>query len=322
MIYGLDDLYLFKQVVDSGGMSGSARSLRLPKSTIARRMAVLEGKVGAPLFHRTGHGLVLTNFGSELYARCQGIAREAQRIFDFAAESGERVGGNLHIVYPPVLGELIIEGVAAEFALANPGVRLHLEAATKLVDPRTISADIVLHFSFDELPDADFVARRLVQSPYVLAASARLLAGAPPGSPEELESLPKLGYGLSPRSWAWHLQRGDEIRTIEFSPVLTSTQISALITAARQGVGVGSLPLAVVRRDIAEGRLVVLLPDWQPEPATLFAMYPSGRTLTAAARHFLARLDDNLSTDEFSIRQQSQGASEVASPFGQRKPKT
>jgi len=301
MKYALDDLYLFKQVVDYGGISGSARSLSLPKSTIARRIAMLEQTLGQPLFHRTGRGLVLTNFGSEFYARCLGMAHEAQRIFEFAAQSREHLGGNLYIVYPPVIGASVIEHLAAEFALAQPGVRLHLEATTKLIDPRLIAADILLYFSFDELPDADFVARRLTQSPYLLVAKPSLLNGVYPYSPDDLRHYPRVSYGIRSHSSAWHLRRGDEIKVVDHPPVLLSTQISALIKACRMGVGIASLPHGVVHTDIARNQLVPVLPDWHTKQATLFAMYPSGRTLTAAARHFLDYL-----TDHFSQRQQHQ----------------
>jgi len=300
MKYTLDDLYLFKQIVDFGGISNSARALQLPKSTIARRITALEQKMDTPLFHRTGRGLMLTNFGSELYVRCLGIAREAERVFEFAAASREHLSGSLHIVYPPTLGVLMIEHLAVKFALAQPDVRLHLEATTNLLDPRTLPADLLLYFSFDELPDVDFVAKRLMQSPWLLAANPRLLGDFPPSSPEDLKRYPRVSHGLKAQSTTWHLRCKNEIRAVDHPPVLISTQISALVHACRMGVGVAALPHALILTDLIEGRLVEVLPDWRPKPATLFAMYPSGRTLTAAARRFLNHLIDWFSHPECS----------------------
>lgn len=271
--------------------------LGVQKSTVARRLAGLEKALGLPLFHRTGQGLVLTRFGSEVYARSQGLVREAGKVMDFAAERREHISGDLHIVYPPFLGELLIERLAADFALAEPDVRLKLEATSALVDPRTIAADLVLHFRFDRLPNADFIARRIFQSPYVLVAAPRLVGRAPLSSPDDLDRFPKIGFGLGPQSWVWNLSHREGARSYDFTPVLASTQISALAIAARRGVGIAALPHAIIRHDIAEGRLLSVLPDWQPEPVTLFALYPSGRTLSTAARRFIQRLSDRLADD-------------------------
>jgi DNA-binding transcriptional LysR family regulator len=63
--------------------------------------------------------------------------------------------------------------------------------------------------------------------------------------------------------------------------------LSALRQAARQGLGIAALPLLLCAEDIETGRLVRVLEGWEPPPVTIFAIYPSGRALTTAARRFL-----------------------------------
>ncbi|WP_118134681.1 LysR substrate-binding domain-containing protein [Oceanicella sp. SM1341] len=293
-MHGLDDMYLFKQVVDFGSISAASRSLRIPKSTLARRIAALEAQLGSPLFHRAAQGLLLTNFGRECHAHCCRLVEEADRVLDLADRRRETPSGFLHVIYPPSFGETVVEYLAAEFVRSEPKVQIHLEASTGLMDPRSVSADLVLHFAFEPLPDVDFVGRRLFENPFVLAAHPDLLRGRrAPDEPAALRGLPCVGFGPKASAWAWKLTSGRRSYTHRFTPALSTMQLTALQAAARMGVGVASLPLNRVEEDLARGRLVQLLPEWEPPPAILFAVYPSGRTLTAAARRFLTLVIDH-----------------------------
>jgi len=64
-MHGLDEMYLFRSVVDCGGLSAAGRRLGIAKSTVARRIADMEIRLGLPLFHRGTNRFALTNFGAE-----------------------------------------------------------------------------------------------------------------------------------------------------------------------------------------------------------------------------------------------------------------
>ncbi len=281
-------MYLFKQVVDFGGVSSASRALRIPKSTLARRIAELEARLGSPLFHRTSQGLSLTNFGRECHTRCATLVDTADRIFDLADRRRERPAGFLHIIYPPHMGEVLIEPMASDFIRREPNVQLHLEASTGLLDPRAVSADLVFHFAFDPLPDVDIVARRLFVNPFVLTAHPDICRDRRlPEEPQALRGLPCVGFGPKSSAFSWRFQKGERSYTHRFEPVLSTTQLSAVQTAVRMGAGMAPLPLYTVEKEFEDGRLVHLLPGWQPSPAILYAVYPSGRSLTVAARRFM-----------------------------------
>lgn len=284
----LDDMYLFRQVVDLGGISAASRALRVPKSTVARRIADLEKQVGTPLFHRRSQGMTLTNFGRELHIRCDQLAEDADHIYDFTDRRRERPSGFLHIIYPPHTGLFLIEPMAADYVREEPAVQLHLEASTGLLDPRSVAADLVFNFAFEPLPDVDIVARRLFSNPFILAAHPDVLKDRRlPEDPQALRGLPCIGFGPKTSAWAWRLTRGERSYTHRFDPALSTLQLSALHTAVRRAAGVGAVSRIIVEEEIARGDLVHVLPDWEPPPAVLYAIYPSGRTLTAAARRFM-----------------------------------
>jgi DNA-binding transcriptional LysR family regulator len=292
---GLDELYAFKMVVDSGGISAASRRLDLPKSTLARRLNDLEKRLGVPLFHRGPRQFVLTNFGRECYAQCSRIVRETDKVFEMADRAAQTPSGFLHVICPPLLGSLIIEQLAAEFAEAAPRVRLHLEETAWLLDPRLVSADLLIHGAFEPLPDLDVIARRVVTSQYMLVAHPRILEGrSAPRHPQELAEFDCIGFGPKSAYWAWRLRRGKETCLVDFEPRFSTAQLTAVITAARQGIGIASVPSAMCREDICTGQLVPVLSDWHPPAANIYAVYPSRRALTMAAERFLKLIEVRL----------------------------
>lgn len=291
---GLDDIYLFRKVVDFGGVSAASRSLRIPKSTLTRRIALLEARLGSPLFHRSAQGMTLTNFGHECHMRAAPLADDADRMFEFVDRRREEPNGFLHIIYPATIGTALIEPLAADFARLQPDVQLHLEASTELIDPRSISADLVFHFAFEPLPDADFIARRLYKNPFVLVTHPDVLKGRRlPEEPQALRGLPCLGFGPKSMKWQWRLHRQDRSYTHSFDPALSTFQLSALVTAVRHAAGIAPAPLNVVGAEIERGELLRVLPDWSALPAVLYAIYPNRRSLTAAGWRFLELVQEH-----------------------------
>ncbi len=292
---GLDDMYLFRKVVESGGISAAARRLGIAKSTLARRIGELEVRLGLPLYHRDSRRFGLTNFGSECYQHCVRLANEADKVLALAERARAYPAGVLHVVCPPVIGAAIVDALAAEFAASVPDVRLHLEETMGIFDPRETMADFVIYPTFSPLPDSTLIARKIMSAPYVLAARPDVLDGrAFPQRPDELGDMRCIGLGSRGTDWKWRFRKGRQVQMHRFAPVFTTTLPSALLQAAVQGLGAASLPAALCRRPFAEGQLIPLLEDWTPDPVTLYAIYPSAGNLTTAARLFLNLLLDRL----------------------------
>ncbi|CAM4256383.1 LysR family transcriptional regulator [Kerstersia similis] len=283
-----DELYIFKMVVDCGGISAASRRMNLPKSTLARRLQSLEQRLGVALFHRGPRALLLTNIGRDCYEQCVKAINETEKFFEMAETAGGSPSGPLHVICPPFLGTWVIEKLAAEFSMQAPDVRLHLEAATSIIDPRLVAADLIIYGSFLPLPNLDVVARAMFDVPYVLAAHPRLVEQLPAKiEPGMLASFDCLGFGPKTSRWMWSLQRGKERCQVKFTPRFSTNQISAVLAALRAGLGIAAVPTATCAAEIARGDLVTICPDWQMDPATIYAIYPNRRSLSAAASHFL-----------------------------------
>ncbi len=292
---GLDDMYLFRKVVECGGISAASRQMGIAKSTLARRVAELETRLGMPLYHRDSRRFGLTNFGAECYQYCVRLANEADKVLALAERARAHPSGVLHVICPPFMGAAIVDALAVEFAASVPDVRLHLEETMGIFDPRDTRADLVIYPSFTPLPDTSLVARRIMVAPYVLAVRPDVLDGRDaPQNPDELQGLRCIGLGSRGSEWKWRLHKARQVHIHHFAPVFTTTLPSALLHAAYQGLGVASLPQALCSSAFAQKRLIPLLEEWAPDPVTVYAVYPSSKALTTAARQFLNLLLERL----------------------------
>ncbi|WP_038907246.1 LysR substrate-binding domain-containing protein [Dickeya oryzae] len=284
----LDDLYLFKQVVDFNGISSASRQLGIAKSTLSRRINALESRLGVRLFHHGPRQFQLTTFGQFCYEKCVVLAHQAEQIHIMAEQSREHPVGRLHVICPPMIGSRLIEAIATEFACMAPDVHLHLEETTGRYDPRSAQADVVIYPSFKPLADSTLVARRIFTSSYMLVACPELLADKPVvDHPQALASVNCLGLGERSGDWVWELRNEQQVFQFRFKPVFTSTQPTALLQAALHGLGVASLPTLLCQDDLQKGNLTQVLTSWRPKSVTFFAIHPGSKAMTAATRAFL-----------------------------------
>jgi DNA-binding transcriptional LysR family regulator len=232
--------------------------------------------------------LQLTTFGHECLDHCRKIAKEADEIFFLAEKHKTIPDGFLHIIFPPLLGEQVAEDVALPFTLDNPGIRIHIDADTTVLDPRTDSADIFIYVAFDQLPDLNIVARQIAEAPYARVANPELFGSSPlPATPMDLRDWPCLAFGQKQPRASWQLQDGTRSLYLEFTPRLSTTHLPTLHRAALRGLGIAALPALACIDDISAGRLIRVLPHYMTAPGIIHAIYPSGKSLTTAARKAL-----------------------------------
>ncbi|BEP38606.1 LysR family transcriptional regulator (plasmid) [Variovorax sp. V59] len=117
---------LFVKVADLGSVSGAAVALDLPQSVVSRQIAQLETESGARLFRRTGRGVVLTEFGEQVYPRIMALIRQAEQLADeMRTRSGMPIGDVRCGLLPstvPLLAGVLFSEVRKQW----PEVRLHL----------------------------------------------------------------------------------------------------------------------------------------------------------------------------------------------------
>jgi DNA-binding transcriptional LysR family regulator len=285
----LNDLYYFVQVIDHGGYAAAGRALGMPKSKLSRRIIELEERLGVRLLQRSTRKLAATEIGQEYYRHCVAMLVEADAAQEAIERSRTGPQGLIRVSCPPALLCFEVGPMVARYMAANPRVTVELDSTSRRVDVIGEGIDVAIRVRFPPLEQTDLVMRTLGDSPQRLVASPELAKGLPhPFVPADLSELPSLDVGPMLAKHVWQLEGADGASVhIAHKPRLVTDDLSQLLYAALEGVGVVKLPAMVVDEHIASNRLVNLLPDWTPQSGIVHAVFPSRRGLLPSIRTFI-----------------------------------
>ncbi len=288
----LNDLYLYAQVVEHGGFAAASRAIGVPKSKLSRRVGELEARLGVRLIQRSTRQFAVTEIGEAYYRHCVAMLVEAEAAQEVIDRSRSEPHGIVRVSCPPALVCFQVGDMIARFMAANPRVTVHLESTSRRVDLISDGIDVAIRVRFPPIEETDHVMRILGDSGQRLVASPGCLAlsnGA--AVPATLGALPSVGFGPAHRKHVWELEGPDgATASVSYTPRLVTDDIAQLRSAALLGVGVAQLPTMLAGKDIEEGTLVDILPDWRPRSGVVHAVFPSRRGLLPAVRSLVDHL--------------------------------
>lgn len=283
----IEDASLFTAVVTEGSVAAAARSLGVPKSTATRRMRALQEDIGVPLFAMRDGALRPTEAGVRFAERFASVIEAAEEAHQSIAAAAARPKGAVRILSPTLLGPQFLGDLVAGFLARHAEVAAEVELSDH--PPPTISDRIDVVLQLDAAaPDPSVIARRLGEVEQILCASPGFLV--PHGTPAHPEDLARSravvhGEALSAASFALRV-RGVSM-TASCPARLTVNHATAAYRAVLAGLGIGALPLPLVRADLAEGRLLRVLPEAELQTLSLYALVPSRRHMRPVVRALL-----------------------------------
>lgn len=284
----------FRTVLREGSFSAAAVVLRVPKSTLSKRVADLEAHLGVRLIERSTRTLRATQEGEVLAARADRLLGEAEDIRRALGESGGTARGHLRLAVPQSMGNMLIGGLAASFRGAYPDVTLEIHFLDRTPDLLEEGFDGCIRFG--PLEDSSQVARRLLHGQAVLVAAPGLAGIETLRRPQDLAALPYVGLA-NPWPGGLPLQNGSEEVVLPINPPLRLGSHLAVRDAVVAGAGYAALPRMIANPDIASGRLLRILPDWSTPRKAIYFVYPSAQSVTARLRAFIDHLAQNLTED-------------------------
>jgi DNA-binding transcriptional LysR family regulator len=290
-----DELLLFARVADSGSFSRAAEQGGLPKSTLSRRIAALEQRLGERLLTRSTRRLSLTDFGLELLDHAHRVAEEVEAVGALAEHRLSVPTGRLRVSMPPDLAGLVLPRALADFMQRHPQVRLDLDLSPRRVDLVAENFDLAVRMG--RLPDdSTLVARKLAEFEFGLYAAPTYLAANPaPIDPDQLmqhRAIHLLGRDGEPRPW--YLLRGDEQWRGLPPGSIAANSISLQLALAEQGAGIANVTRRFAAPRVATGSLQRVLPEWESPPDTAWAVMPERRLMPGKTRAFVDMLIEAL----------------------------
>ena len=288
-MHDLNDLFYFARVVEHGGFAPAGRALGVPKSTLSRRVALLEDRLGSRLLQRSSRHFGLTEIGETFHRHCLAMIAEAEAALEAVESNQAEPRGTLQITCPVSLMLSQVAAMVSRFMATYPRVSVRLSATNRRVDVIGEGVDVALRVRFPPLENEGLVMKRLADSRQLLVASPVLLDRIlRPRSPSDLAGLPGIDLVRSTTKHAWTLQNtaGDAV-DIDFVPRYAADDMFALRQAAIDGIGVAQLPDYIVAEQVGSGALEVVLPKWMLPVGIIHAVFPSRRGLSPAVRCFV-----------------------------------
>ena len=285
----LNRVAIFVRVVEDGGFSAAARSLRLPKSSVSRAVSLLEEQLGARLLQRSTRRVRLTEAGTTFYERASrglaGVEEAAAAVADLQGS----LRGPIRVTAPVDAGVWVLAPLVARFVALHPGVHIDAVLTGRVVDLVAEGFDFALRAA--PLRDTALVARKLTRIESALYAAPAYLArrGTPTGV-VDLKTHDCILFRPDRGRATWTLLGSDGEESVEVTGPAAADDFSFVQRLVLMGTGIGLLPAFLCQEAVAGGGLLRLLPGHAGLGGWFHLVYPSARYLphrAAAFRDFL-----------------------------------
>jgi DNA-binding transcriptional LysR family regulator len=296
----LNDIVVFTKVAETKSFTGAADALGLPKSTVSRKLAQLEERLGVRLVQRTTRKLALTDIGEAYYERCAAIVADVQAAEQLVTDMQATPRGRLRVTASVDFSSRFLGAIVADFLHQNPDINIELEATDRIVDLIEEGFDLAVRFG--PMPESTLIARKLTTLQLMLCASPDYLARrGTPTSIEELDEHDHVLFTPTSRNQTWTLVGPNE-QTAEFGrPArLASNNLATVVSAARAGTGITLISEFMVTNEVQSGSLVVVLPEWKTRQTEAHAVYPARQNVPPRLTLFLDHLTKALNPPPWS----------------------
>lgn len=295
-----DQMRVFAAVVDAGSFAAAAEALGLSRPGVSRHVAELEARLGVRLIQRTTRRLAPTAEGQLFHARVRDLLAGMDEAEAEISARKAQPSGLLRVNVPVTFGILHLAPLWGRFRARHPQVTFDVTLSDRIVDLVDEGYDVAVRIA--RLPDSSLVSRQLAATRIVPCASpAYLRRRGRPKTPQDLREHDVVAYSYwSPRDeWVFQGPEG-EVR-VQTRPVMRTNNGDTCRAAALAGQGIVLQPTFLVGPDVAEGRLVELLPGYSAGELGIFAVYPTRKHVLPKTRALIDFLADALARPAWAV---------------------
>ncbi len=274
---------IFVKVAETESFAEAARHLHMSAPAITRAVAALEELIGARLFVRTTRSVKLTDAGSRYFEDCRRILSDIAEAEASAAGSYAKPSGTLAVTAPMLFGQIHVLPVVMEYIDAHPGVTARTFFVDRPVNMIEEGIDVAVRIG--HLADSGFTAVQV-------GSVRRVICGAPEyfsqhGIPRTPADLRDHRIAASTSAWSSPEWRFAQDQRVTVHPALQSNSNEAAITAATAGWGLTRVLHYQIGPALLEGRLQIVLGDYEEPALPVHVLYPEGRHASAKVRAFV-----------------------------------
>ncbi|MFG1379587.1 LysR substrate-binding domain-containing protein [Xanthobacter autotrophicus] len=294
----LDAMRLFTRVVERRSFTQAAHDRAVPRSTATQVIQQLEDRLGARLLQRTTRTVRPTLDGEAYYRRCMAILDDIENAE--GAFRGRNPRGLLRVEVQGTLARHFLFAALPAFFKRYPDIEIAMSESDRWVDVVREGVDCVLRYG--ALPDSDLVARTLTTLRRITCASpAYLEQHGTPSHPDDMVHHRAVGIRslttgtLTPFEFTYD----GETRRMDVTSPFSVTGTESFREGVLLGLGLAQMPVFHIERDLAEGRLVQVLPEFPPLSMPVSVLYPTSRQLSPRVRLFIDWVVKRFETPQF-----------------------
>jgi len=282
----LNEIAIFTKVAEGGSFSGAARMLGLPKSTVSRKVGLLEERLGVRLFQRTTRRVRLTDQGEQYYQGCVGALAMIEQSTQSVIDSQSELAGTLRLSAPLAFTVEFLWGWITEFMAAHPNVFVEFKATNEYLD--LIDQGIDLAIRTGTLADSSLVSRKLGDaSRHLYASPAYLDKYGTLENAGDIQNHHCIVLGERIDSARWHLRCDRKDVAVKLKARIAVDSMELVMDSAIAGFGIAQLPSTLADSAVKARQLKAVLTAYTIPAVSIYAVYPSRRHLSVNVRAFL-----------------------------------
>ncbi|MGE8067110.1 LysR substrate-binding domain-containing protein [Pseudomonas sp. NPDC089569] len=281
-----DEIAAFLAVASQGSFVGAGRLLQRHSTVVSKRLAAMEKRLGVRLVERSTRQVRITEAGAKLEERLRSAIELLNEAQQQAAEGASEIRGTLRLALPAAMGRLWLGPMLPEFLKAYPHVSILADYNERLVDIIDEGFDAAIRIG--ELEDNRLIARKLSDHRRILCASPDYIRlHGMPKTPQDLIKHNCLRFSGLASFPQWRLHRDNVLQTVSPKGNLTANDSESLLAAACAGAGILGAGDWLMSRDIATGKLLHVLPEWELDTAGgVYLVRPSAKFPSAVVVAF------------------------------------
>ncbi|MCW0000655.1 LysR family transcriptional regulator [Pararhizobium sp. YC-54] len=281
----LQSMRVLVKVADTGSFAQAARALNMSPPTVTRAIAYLEDLTGARLFLRSTRSVKLTAPGSRYVEDCRRILADINEAEASVGGSHATPSGLLTVTAPVLFGQIYVMPVLTSFLTRHPAVNGRALLLDRVVNLTEEGIDVALRIG--QLPDSGYRAIKV-------GSVRRVICGAPayfkehpvPQVPADLAGHTIIANTGSSAPQDWRFS-GEGNNSVTLRPRLFCNTMDAAISAASRGWGLARALSYQVASAVSEGKLDIVLADYEEAPVPIHVMHAEGRYISAKTRAFV-----------------------------------
>lgn len=266
----LDDLNLFRMVVEHGSYTAASRRTQVPVATLTRRIQALEECLSIRLLNRHARKLSLTEAGQKFYDNCGPLLHQLVDTTEHISEECKGAAGKLRISAPSNVTEVLLQPMLDAFMMQHPAIsiELYMSSEPEQLDP----TDWDVIFRIGPQRDSTLIARRINSVEDILVASPIYLKNNP--APKHAQDLHEHSLLKGNPLLRWRLSDNNgETVTINERGRFQANQLNVVRKACIAGLGITLMPNAMLEKYIERGELVRILDNWSANPRDIYLLY-------------------------------------------------